>query len=153
MADIITFDNTSENKIRLALRGDKLDPEMKLAIETIDALPKEAADAVAKLFFRSVIIESKVALGLMEEEPPDLTIDNTPVYDKIVELQDRVAQGCYFCTDSIDPNATGVSSKTRICGMCALKLANYLTYMSKRKGKDDPAEYLRDPGLPIGYFS
>jgi len=91
-------------------------------IDAINSLDPETANRVMTFLLTYVMTEVRVGLGLVdtEEDPGELKI-----FDKIQDIYDEAADDCYFCSDAVDPNADEYGPKTRVCPMCALKLANF----------------------------
>ena len=57
----------------------------------------------------------------MEWLADDFRIE-TPIFDEINKMYLDAAAGCYFCDNSVDPNAEGFNNETPLCFMCRLKL-------------------------------
>ena len=94
-------------------------------IEAINSLNPETANRVMTFLLTYVMTEVRVGLGLVdtEEDPGELKI-----FDKIQDIYDEARiTDCYFCSDAVDPNADEYGPNTRVCPMCALKLANFVT--------------------------
>ena len=93
-------------------------------IAAINSLDPETANQVMTFLLTYVMTEVRVGLGLVdtEEDPGELKI-----YDKIADIYEEAAGDCYFCSDLVDPNADEYGPDTRVCPMCALKLANFTT--------------------------
>jgi hypothetical protein len=91
-------------------------------IDAINSLDMDTANRIMTFLLTYVMTEVRVGLGLMdtEEDPGELKI-----YDKIAEIYEEAAEGCYFCSDLVDPNADEYGPDTRVCPMHVLKLANF----------------------------
>ena len=93
-------------------------------IEAINSLDPKIANRIMTFLLTYVMTEVRVGLGLVdtEEDPGELKI-----FDKIQDIYDEAAGDCYFCSDLVDPNEDEYNSQSRICPMCTLKLANFVT--------------------------
>jgi hypothetical protein len=91
-------------------------------IDAINSLDPETANRIMTFLLTYVMTEVRVGLCLVdtEEAPGELKI-----FDKIADIYEEAADGCYFCSDLVDPNADEYGPDTRVCPMCALKLANF----------------------------
>lgn len=93
-------------------------------IDAINSLDPEIANEIMTFLLTYVMTEVRVGLGLVdtEEDPGELKI-----FEKIADIYEEAAGDCYFCSDAVDPNADEYGPDTRVCPMCALKLANFTT--------------------------
>ena len=91
-------------------------------IEAINSLDQNTANTILSFLLTYITTEVKVGLGLLDTEgdPGELKI-----FDKIDEIYEEAAAGCYFCSGSVDPNEDEYGPDTTVCPMCVLKLANY----------------------------
>lgn len=98
-------------------------PWVQDGIDVLNSLHPEDAQAVLQFMLNYTFKEVEAGLGLVEFEGGD-DID-LQVADKIAEIYERAAGGCYFCSKSVDPNEDEFGPSTKLCLKCKLKLANF----------------------------
>lgn len=110
-----------------------LDPSVHDGIEIVKKMTSDQQRALTSFFAGWLETELAVSLGLIEDDE----VKETPLFDLVEKVYREASGGCYFCDHQIDPNAIGITSKTPLCAMCKLKLANFITAMG-----EDPSRYM-----------
>ncbi|MBU1052651.1 MAG: hypothetical protein KKC46_02340 [Proteobacteria bacterium] len=100
-------------------------------IALVNSIDPDTASRIVTFLLTYVTTEVKVGLGLLdtEDDPGELKF-----FNKIADIFEKAAGGCYFCSKTIDPNADEFSKDTRACPACALKLANFVQALGINPG-------------------
>jgi hypothetical protein len=88
-----------------------------LGQKVLDMLPEEQRQAAIVFVINAIMYD--IESGAEGEN------DNAIFYKAAKAILDRTHEGCYFC-DSIDGNATEFTRNTKVCMLCAVKVANIL---------------------------
>ncbi len=82
-----------------------------------------------KVLMDDVIAEIRIGLGLVKPKDGEdwvrLEQMELPLFDRINEIYQEAAGGCYFCSD-IDPNEKDFDGN--LCPICKLKAKRYREY-------------------------
>ncbi|RJP95142.1 MAG: hypothetical protein C4518_01535 [Desulfobacteraceae bacterium] len=95
--------------------------------EVLTQMSPEDLQAAIGFILNNAFTEVRIGLGLVD--PPkgqkELDIRDLKIFNKIADLYEEAAGGCYFCSSNVDPNEDEFGPETSLCLMCKLKLANY----------------------------
>lgn len=100
-------------------------------VQALKSLDEETANMIITFILNMTLTEVRIGLGL-EDIDEDIELK---VFEKIDQLYDEAAGGCYFCSGSVDPNEVEFSEKTDLCMACSLKLGNFVQALGIDPGK------------------
>jgi hypothetical protein len=107
-------------------------PWIQHGIDVLNSLDSKDASAAVQFTLNYVFKEVEIGLGLIDL---DSDMGDTQIADKIAQIYEEAAAGCYFCSNGIDPNEDEFGPETKLCLKCKLKLANFTQALGIPAGK------------------
>lgn len=107
----------------------KMAPAYVDAIDMISGMHPDDRVKIVAGVATVIMLQVDAGLGLIDftdEEVEMLESLGGDFFEEIDKRYQQAAAGCYFCDDSIDPNAVPYVKGTKICLICKLKLENFL---------------------------
>ena len=95
--------------------------------EAMDAVGDRYADAIISFTLHCVELDCEIGLSIGDYADEEFIDIDTPIFNEIDNMYRDAAAGCYFCDNSIDPNADEFNQDTKMCLICQLKAGNLLT--------------------------
>ena len=83
------------------------------------------------------LCEVAISQGIVEA--PMEVIENDELFlfaDKVQEIYNEAAHGCYFCTDN-DPNAVEFNDSSYLCLDCQVKVGKLLGHVDRKTGRKE----------------
>ena len=102
-----------------------------------DRMPEHDQEAVFNFIREYSLCEVAISKGIVEA--PMEVIENDELFlfaDKVQEIYNEAAHGCYFCTDN-DPNAVEFNDSSYLCLDCQVKVGKLLGYVDRKTGRKE----------------
>jgi hypothetical protein len=97
-----------------------------------EKMPEHDQEAVFNFIREYSLCEVAISQGIVEA--PMEVIENDELFlfaDKVQEIYNEAAHGCYFCDDNIDGNAVDFGPESFLCLTCQSKVGKLLGYVNQ----------------------
>ncbi len=115
--------------IQMSDKKHKVSSALRDLSRQLEGVSEEDFEAIKQY----VILEARMMLGLTDVEVDEVDSFEPVVFDDLWDVWAEANEGCYFCSDMVDPLEEDYGEARGMCLTCAQKIDNFLKIRRKSK--------------------